>query len=122
MGQGTAIGTVLRGDISKLRRCRKTLRRGRKGYQRLIPLDICCHFSEAFPPGASGPERVLLYGISVARASPSGADRRDREGQVLEEEQVRREPAPQFPLEGVYRPGTDGAPVIGSKMAALKFR
>ena len=47
MGQGTAIGTVLRGDISKLRRCRKTLRRGRKGYQRLIPLDICCHFSEA---------------------------------------------------------------------------
>jgi hypothetical protein len=40
----------------------------------------------------------------------SGADRRDREGQVLEEEQVRREPAPQFPLEGVYRPGTDGPP------------
>ena len=35
----------------------------------------------------------------------SGAGRRDREGQVLEEEQVRREPAPQFPLEGVIGRG-----------------
>ena len=35
----------------------------------------------------------------------SGAGRRDREGQVLEEEQVRRELAPQFPLEGVIGPG-----------------
>jgi hypothetical protein len=64
-----------------------------------------------FFTASAWPEQVL-----------SGADRRDREGQVLEEEQVRREPAPRFPLEGVHRPGTDGAPADGSKMAALKFR
>jgi hypothetical protein len=50
----------------------------------------------------------------------SGADRRDREGQVPEEEQVRREPAPRSPLEGAYRPGLMERLRIGSKMAASK--
>ena len=72
MGQGTAIGTVLRGDISKLRRCRKTLRRGRKGYERLISLEYLLSFIGGIPPGASQKHSATLepgvfrvYGISV---------------------------------------------------------
>ena len=90
MGKGD--WDVLRGDISNLLSA---------------PVGIFAVISRRHSPQD---ERVLVYGISMARASPFWSGQ-GREGQVLEEEQVRREPAPQFPLEGVYRPRTDGAPV-----------
>ena len=102
---------VLRGDISNLSLALSaTSKRSLVISRRHFPRSLCA-------------KRVLVYGISVARASPFWSGQADREGQVLEEEQVRRrEPSLRFPLEGVHRPGTDRAPADGSKMAALKFR
>jgi hypothetical protein len=99
---------VLRGDISNL-----LLALSATSKRSLV-------ISRRHFPRSLRAERVPVYGISVARASPFWSGQADREGQVLEEEQVRREPALRFPLEGVYRPGTDGAPADGSKMAAQR--
>jgi hypothetical protein len=65
------------------------------------PLKYLLSFLGGISPRSFWVARVLFTASAWPEQVLSGADRRDREGQVLEEEQVRREPAPQFPLEGV---------------------
>jgi hypothetical protein len=98
MGKGD--WDVLRGDISNLLSALSATSKR--------PLEYLLPFLGGISPEASGPSVFLFTASAWPEQVLSGADRRDREGQVLEEEQVRREPAPQFPLEGVAR--TDEAP------------